>query len=208
MRMKKILTFTMAFSLIVLTIHCGGSEKEQTEVQEPAIDSATYAEMSDTSDILIVEYMTPQQLEENYENIVIAEAPDFTVYDLNQNPIKLEDFEGYVLLLNFWSMDSPVSKRLFPTLSEIQNEFREEKFTVLGICIDRRPISAIQQAADFNRLTYPVAFPEGNDIYSNYAVTSPGKSVLIDSRGNIVGDFYDDPGVDRLKRVISLFLNI
>jgi peroxiredoxin len=205
--MNKILTFTIAVSLLVLTIQCGGSEEEQPEVQEQALDSATYDEMSDTSDMLIVEYMTPQELEENYENIVIAEAPDFTIYDLNQNPIKLEDFEGYVLLLNFWSMDAPISKRLFPTFSEIQNEFREDKFTVLGICIDRRPINAIQQAADFNRLTYTVAFPGSNDIYSNYAVTGPGKSVLIDSRGNIVGDFFGDPGVDKLKRVIRLFLN-
>ncbi|HER00659.1 MAG TPA: redoxin domain-containing protein [candidate division Zixibacteria bacterium] len=206
--MRKTFVIAMTIGLLVSTIQCGGSEEEQAEAQKPLPDSAGYTEISDTSGMLIVEYMTPEEIEENYESIVIAEAPDFTVYDLNQNAIELDDFEGYVLLLNFWSMESPVSKRLFPTLSEVQNEFRERKFTVLGICVDRRPIKAIQEAADFNRLTYPVAFPGSTDIYGNYAVTGAGKSVLIDSRGNIVGDFYDDPGTERLKRVINLFLNI
>ena len=78
---------------------------------------------------------------------------------------------------------------------------------MIGVCIDRKPIKAIQQAADFNRLTYPVVFPGSLEIYNNYGVTGPGKSVVIDSKGNIVGDFYTDPGVERLKHVIGLFLN-
>ncbi len=205
--MKKILLIAAVLCFTALMLNCGGSQEEGADAQTSETDTTGYAEIADTSGMLIVENMTTEELEESYENVVIAEAPDFTVYDLNQNEIKLEDFEGYVLLLNFWSMEAPVSKRTFPTLSEIHNEFREDNFTVLGVCIDRKPIGRIQEAVDFNRLSFPVAFGSA-ETYNSYAVTGPGKSVLIDKYGNIVGDFYDDPGAERLKKVIRLFLNI
>jgi peroxiredoxin len=205
--MRTKLAITLLLLLFVAVISCGGSENtDQAASRENTTSVSEDNPVMDSTGAIIIENLTKEELEDVYDQVVIAPAPAFDVYDLRQNKISLSDFEGYVILLNFWSMESPVSKRLFPVLSEIQNEFRDSEFVVLGVCTDRKELGQIEEAADFNRLSYPVVYPGNIQMYTNYDVPAPGKSVIIDRNGNIVGEFFDDPGIDKLKRVIQLFL--
>jgi peroxiredoxin len=205
--MKTKLAIAFLLLLFVAVVSCGGSEKTDQAASEEKTSSASELNpATDSTGAIIIENLTKEELQDVYDQVVIAPAPAFDVYDLRQNKISLSDFEGYVILLNFWSMESPVSKRLFPVLSEIQNEFRDSEFVVLGVCTDRKELDQIEEAADFNKLTYPVVYPGNIQMYTDYDVPAPGKSVIIDRNGNIVGDFFDNPGIDKLRRVIQLFL--
>lgn len=205
MKIKAAITFLLLISLAV--IGCGGSGNgDQAAAESKASATAEENLATDSTGAIIIENLTKEELQDVYDQIIIAKAPPFNVYDLRQNKITLDDFEGYVVLVNFWSMESPVSKRLFPILSDIQNEFRDSNFVVLGICTDRKELDQIEEAADFNKLSYPVVFPGSVQIYSDYNVPAPGKSVIIDRNGNIVGEFFDNPGEEKLRRVIQLFL--
>ncbi len=205
MRIKIAITFLLVISLALIS--CGGSGKTDqaaSESKSPAVAEETLA--TDSTGTIIIENLTKEELEEVYDEVVLGPAPAFNVYDLRQNKITLDDFKGYVILLNFWSMDSPVSKRLFPVLTEIQNDFRDSGFVVLGVCTDQKELGAIEEAADFNKLSYPVVYPGNIQMYNDYDVPAPGKSVIIDRKGNIIGEFFDNPGAEKLKRVIQLFL--
>jgi thiol-disulfide isomerase/thioredoxin len=205
MRIKVAITFLLLIFLAV--IGCSGSGNgDQTATESKTSSTAKEEPGIDSTGAIIIENLTRDELEDVYDQIVLAKAPPFNVYDLRQNKITLDDFKDYVVLVNFWSMESPVSKRLFPVLSEIQNEFRDSSFLVLGVCTDRKELDQIEEAADFNKLSYPVVFPGSTQMYTDYDVPAPGKSVIIDRNGNIVGEFFDNPGLEKLKKVISLFL--
>jgi len=110
------------------------------------------------------------------------------------------------MLMNFWSMETPLSKRLFPVMSEVYNTYRDSNFLLIGVCMDSRTIESLQEYAGMNQLSYPVMYPISDAIYRNYGIVSAGTSILIDRKGNIVGRFDGNPGLERIKRVISLFL--
>lgn len=205
MRIKIAISFLIVISLALLS--CGGSGKTDQAASENKTPSVAEENLAtDSNGTIIIENLTKEELQAVYDQVILGPAPAFNVYDLRQNKITLDDFKGYVVLVNFWSMESPVSKRLFPVLTEIQNDFRDSGFVVLGVCTDQKELSQIEEAADFNKLSYPVVYPGNIQMYTDYDVPAPGKSVIIDRNGNIVGEFFDNPGIEKLKHVIQLFL--
>ena len=108
--------------------------------------------------------------------------------------------------MHFWSMESALSKRLFPLMNETQEFYRDSQFTILGVCMDIGLVEKIREYADYNKLAFPVVYPLNNRLYQRYNGPVPGVSFLIDSKGNIVGQFYGDPGREKLIKIIGLFL--
>lgn len=103
-------------------------------------------------------------------------------------------------------MESLQSRRLFPLLSSVHNKYRDSNFTVLAVVMDQNTRENFQEFADFNRLPYPIVYPLDSKIYTNYGVSGPPMSFLIDRKGNIVGYFIKNPGQKKLEKVIELFL--
>lgn len=64
-------------------------------------------------------------------------APDFTAYDHNGKPVKLSQFRGKVVLLNFWASWCGVCKTEKPRLEEMAAKLGSDDFVVLGLASDR-----------------------------------------------------------------------
>ena len=64
-------------------------------------------------------------------------APDFTAYDHNGKPVKLSDFRGKVVLLNFWASWCGVCKTEKPQLEAMADELASDDFVVIALASDR-----------------------------------------------------------------------
>lgn len=64
-------------------------------------------------------------------------APDFTAYDHNGKPVKLSQFRGKVVLLNFWASWCGVCKTEKPHLEQMAAELGSRDFVVIGLASDR-----------------------------------------------------------------------
>lgn len=64
-------------------------------------------------------------------------APDFTAIDLAGKPVKLSDFRGKVVLLNFWASWCGVCKSEKPSLNAMANELAGDNFVVVTLVSDR-----------------------------------------------------------------------
>ncbi|HUY12148.1 MAG TPA: TlpA disulfide reductase family protein [Terriglobia bacterium] len=87
-------------------------------------------------------------------------APDFTVADLSGQTVKLSDYRGDVLLLDFWATWCGPCRMEIPGFVKLQDRYRDQGFRVLGISMD----DSVQPVHEFYQqfhLNYTVAM--GND---------------------------------------------
>jgi peroxiredoxin len=83
-------------------------------------------------------------------------APDFTLESSTGAKVHLSDFEGKVVLLNFWATWCGPCKTEIPWFAEFQNEFGPRGFTVLGIAMDDEGWPVIRPFMAAQKMNYPV----------------------------------------------------
>lgn len=68
--------------------------------------------------------------------LVGRQAPEVTVDDLTGTRVDLSDFDGNVLLVDFWATNCPPCLKEFPDLKRLYAEHEAKGLTVLGVSLD------------------------------------------------------------------------
>jgi len=119
------------------------------------------------------------------DNLVGQPRPDYSLSDSNGVQVSAADFDGQVLLINFWATWCAPCVEEMPMLSELQQQYGKAGFQVVGIALDDP-----QKASKFAELldiTYPALFGTIDAVlvgreYGNRAGMLP-YSVLVDRQG-------------------------
>ncbi len=112
------------------------------------------------------------------------EAPDFTLKSLDGNNLRLEEFRGKVVLINFWASWCGPCRQEMPLLDRLHHRYEETGFTVLGVNVegDSKPA---QEIVDKTKVTFPVLIDEGQKVSELYDLEAMPSTIVIDRDGVI-----------------------
>lgn len=113
-------------------------------------------------------------------------APDFSFKDVSGNRIKLSDFRGKVVMLEFWATWCPPCRESIPAMRTVYGKYKDRGFVLLGISVDRGDDAGAKVSAFIreNAVSYPVFIDDGN-LSSTYGANSIPMSFIIDKTGHI-----------------------
>lgn len=116
------------------------------------------------------------------DNPVIGKrAPDFTVVGLDGNDMKLSDFRGRPVILNFWATWCGPCRHEMPRLERLYAD-DESDYVVLAVSMGELP-DTVRQYIERYEYTFPVGLDRNQAVGITYLVRALPSTFFIDRRG-------------------------
>jgi thiol-disulfide isomerase/thioredoxin len=84
------------------------------------------------------------------------EAPQFTLKDVNGRTVRLSDYKGKVVVINFWATWCPPCRAEMPELVRLQREHGKEGLQIIGVTYPPEKKARVQRFARSLKVNYPI----------------------------------------------------
>ncbi len=111
-------------------------------------------------------------------------APDFMVTDLGGKVVRLSDFRGQPVMVNFWATWCPPCRAEAPEIENIYRERQGQGLAILGVSMDDDATAVPGFVSQFG-LTFPIAVDADSRVADLYRVDSIPMTFFIDKNGVI-----------------------
>lgn len=149
----------------------------------------------------------PQKNEDPKEELV--EARDFTVLDYDGNEVKLSDYIGTPIVLNFWASWCPPCREEMPHFNKVSEEYTNDELLFLMVdMVDgaRETVDKGKKHVEDNGYTFTVLFDTKQDAAATYGIRSIPTTIFIDKDGYIITGAEGGIDEETLRYGVSLIL--
>lgn len=136
-------------------------------------------------------------------------AMNFTVYTEDGTAVKLSDFYGKPIVVNFWATWCGPCKSELPAFDTLSNEYKDEITFMMVNLTDgaQETVSGVKDFITKNNYTFPVYYDTEMNAAITYGVYSIPATLFIDADGNIVASQLGAMSEDTLKNYIETLCN-
>src|SRR5579859_40450 len=115
-------------------------------------------------------------------SILGKDAPDFVLRGLDGRNLRLSEFRGQVVLVNFWTRSDGDSRLQMPALDRINITYQRAGLVVLGVSVDD-DLRRSKEFATAMGVSYPILFDTGSQIGKDYFLQKMPMTILVDRAG-------------------------
>jgi peroxiredoxin len=127
----------------------------------------------------------PELSEAIYMTMTVnTSAPDFTLPNLNDQPITLSELRGKPTIINFWTTWCPPCNEELPALQATYTKHHQE-VNLLAVSV-REEKTTVQPFAQEKGLTFPILLDTNGRVMKMYQVQGYPTTVFLDAEGMIV----------------------
>lgn len=202
------LTKTLLSILLIVALLCGCTPVAQTQPStsqnlEQPTSTATQPQPSTTQPTPTTQPTVTEPPVTEPEDPL---APDFTVYDAEGNEVKLSDFIGQKVILNFWA------SWCAPCLAEMihfQKKYEEYGDQIQFLMVNLTTSDTVEDANAVLKkwsYTFPVFYDLEGNAMQTYGISSIPATYVIDEEGRIIDSVVGSLNVKELQKRIDLLL--
>ena len=135
------------------------------------------------------------------------QAPNLSLKDINGKTIRLSDFRGKVLLVNFWATWCVPCRAEIPDLVKYQRRYRARGLRILGITYPPERIAEVRRFTSKLKMNYPVVIGSKENKRAFTSSETLPLTIVIDREGNIQsiieGIMYLDEFKEKVRPLLS-----
>jgi len=120
-----------------------------------------------------------------YEPLTVGmAAPDFSLPDIEGKTVRLSDYRGKVVFVNFWATWCKPCKEEMPSMEILWENFKSEDFVMLAISMDRVTTKKdIPPFIESMKLTFPILTDSWGQTDKRYKLMGVPETYIIDQSG-------------------------
>jgi thiol-disulfide isomerase/thioredoxin len=135
-------------------------------------------------------------------------APDFSLASLDgKTTIRLSDYRGKAVLLNFWATWCVPCKIEMPWFVELQKEYGPQGFQIIGVAMDDASLEDIAKFAKEMGVNYPILLGQESVGQSYGGVSVLPTTFFLDRDGKLIAREFGLQSrsvfVDHIKKALS-----
>jgi len=136
-------------------------------------------------------------------------AEDFTVYDKEGNEVKLSDYIGKPIVMNFWASWCTPCQIEMPEFDKVYQELGEEvEFLMINMTASGgETVDRAQAFVDNGGYSFPIVFDTEHDAAATYGASALPTTFFIDKDGYVVNQIVGAINAETLKEGIEGILD-
>ena len=111
-------------------------------------------------------------------------APDFSLPDKSGSMVSLQDFDGQVVLINFWASWCGPCREEMPLLEALHKRYEPLGFTMVGVNVEEDSAAA-EKFLQGTSVSFPILFDRANSVSKLYDVIAMPSSVIVGRDGTV-----------------------
>lgn len=111
-------------------------------------------------------------------------APDFALKSASGENLRLSEYRGDVVMINFWATWCGPCRQEMPLLDDLYSRYQRVGFQLLGVNIDDDSRRAMQMVEDLG-VNFPVLFDESKEVSRLYQVEAMPVTLILDRSGTV-----------------------
>ncbi len=111
-------------------------------------------------------------------------APDFALKSNTGKNLRLSEYRGQVVMINFWASWCGPCRQEMPLLEDMYKRYQSLGFTILGVNVEEDSSKAKRLLKEIP-VSFPILFDNRNQVSKMYNVVAMPSTVLVDRDGNM-----------------------